>query len=234
MNLTDADRGIKDSPPAAARADFQPLTVARASPIMGGIMRGVKRIGAGAMPSGFLPILAVTASFAALSGPGALPSEAEPDPLLGRTRPAAILDITPEWQRGYEEYRPAPADLAIIRSAPAGSLLMVYFGSWCSDSRIGMPHVLKILDEAHAPHLKARYVGVDRAKREPAGRLEGVGLELVPTFVLSVDGREIGRIVETPKTTLEHDLALLIGEARMQLERHEASPGGKAASAASL
>jgi len=35
----------------------------------------------------------------------------------------------------------------------------------------------------------------------------------VPRLLLSVRGHEIGRIVETPQTTLEHDLALLIRKA---------------------
>jgi hypothetical protein len=35
----------------------------------------------------------------------------------------------------------------------------------------------------------------------------------VPELVLRVDGRPIGRIVETPVTTLEHDLALLVEQA---------------------
>lgn len=180
---------------------------------MGAVMPAVKRFGGLPDPiSGFR----LAAIAAALIGPGfsqAPASEPADHPLLGRTRPAAILDVAPEWRRGYDEYRPDPVDLEILRHAPEGSRVMVYFGSWCSDSRIAVPHFLRILDEARAPHLKARYVGVDRSKREPAARLEGVGLELVPTFVLSIDGREVGRIVETPATTLEHDLALLFRRA---------------------
>ena len=73
-----------------------------------------------------------------------------------------------------------------------------------------MPHFLKMLDEAKAPHLKVRNIAVDQSKKEAARRLEGVGLEYVPTFVLSIHGHEIGRIVETPATAIEHDLALLV------------------------
>jgi thiol-disulfide isomerase/thioredoxin len=184
---------------------------------MGAVMPAVKRFGG--LPDA-LSLVRLAAVAAALVAPGfrqAPASEPAGDPLLGRTRPAAILDVAPEWRRRYDEYRPEAADLEIIRHAPEGSLVMVYFGSWCSDSRIAVPHFLRILDEARAPHLKARYVGVDRSKKEPADRLEGVGLELVPTFVLSIDNREVGRIVETPATTLEHDLALLF--------RRAASPG---------
>src|SRR6185295_9826344 len=108
-------------------------------------------------------------SVAALSGSPAVPADAPHQLLLGRVRPAAILDIAPEWRRGRDEYRPDPADIETIRTAPGRSLVMVYFGSWCSDSVVAVPHLLKILDEARAPHLEARYVGVDRSKKEPAG-----------------------------------------------------------------
>ena len=182
---------------------------------MGAVMRGVKRVGGvpDSRPRRLRIAAAAVAALALCAGSPVPASEDTRDPLMGRTRPAAILDVAPEWREGYDAYRPDAADLEAIRHAPPGSLLMVYFGSWCSDSRIGVPHLLKILDEARAPHLKTRYVGVDRSKKKPARRLDGVGLDLVPTFVLSVDGREIGRIIETPATTLEHDLALLVGKA---------------------
>src|SRR5262245_41192161 len=65
--------------------------------------------------------------------------------ILGKTGPSAILAISPEWQRGYDEYQPAADDVDAVRHAPEGTLVMVYFGSWCGDSRRGVPHFLKIL-----------------------------------------------------------------------------------------
>jgi hypothetical protein len=189
---------------------------------MAAAMRGVKQFGgvvdSGPIPSPRLRLAAVAVALTALSDSAVVPSEPAHEPLLGRARPSTILDIAPSWRRQYDDYRPDPADLEVIRNAPDGSLVIVYFGSWCSDSVIAVPHFLKILDEARAPHLKARYVGVDRTKKEPAGRLEGVGLELVPTFVFSVHGHEIGRIVESPATTLERDLALLVRKAATRPE----------------
>jgi thiol-disulfide isomerase/thioredoxin len=134
--------------------------------------------------------------------------------LLGQVSRKEILSIAPEWQAQYDGYAPAAADVAALPPLPRGARLEVYFGSWCGDSRVGVPHLLRILDDARDARLKVRFYAVDRTKKEPAGLLEGVGLERVPTFVLSVKGHEVGRIVEAPRTTLEHDLALLIAEAR--------------------
>jgi thiol-disulfide isomerase/thioredoxin len=130
--------------------------------------------------------------------------------LTGRVKPAAILAVGPGWRQEYDAYSPAAPDLAAIAGAPRGATLEVYFGSWCVDSRVGVPHLIKILDRTGSHRLKVRYVGVDRAKKEPARLVQGAAIERVPTFVLRVKGREIGRIIETSETTLEHDLANLV------------------------
>jgi len=135
------------------------------------------------------------------------------DILLGPVHPDQILAISPAWRQQFDDYRPTREDVAALAELPRRARLDVYFGSWCGDSRQGVPHLLKILQEAPENRLKVRYVAVDRAKKEPATDVQRVSLERVPTFVLSVRGREIGRIVETPATTLEHDLAILVRRA---------------------
>jgi thiol-disulfide isomerase/thioredoxin len=151
--------------------------------------------------------------FGALLASGSpAPAGETPPILLGKTRPSAILAISPAWSAEHDAYQPVAEDLAAFALPPSGATLDVYFGSWCGDSRRGVPHFLKLLDAAPKNRIKVRYYGVDRSKKEPAGLLEGVELIKVPTFVYKVGGREVGRIVETPATTLEHDLALLFAQ----------------------
>ena len=163
-----------------------------------------------------LLVAALAGAAAAVLPGGVLPAAAQ-DLLLGKVRRGAPLSISSAWQAEYDQYAPAAEDVAVLAAAPHGTRLDVYFGSWCSDSRAGVPHLLKILDAAGTSRIKLRLYGVDESKTEPARLLEGVGLERVPTIVLSVDHREIGRIVETPATTLEHDLALLVRKAAAAL-----------------
>jgi hypothetical protein len=133
--------------------------------------------------------------------------------LLGRVRPEAILSISPEWRTNRDAYEPAEADIRAIASTPIKARLDVYFGSWCSDSRREVPRFLRILDRASPARLMVRYYGLDRTKKEPARLARRGAIERVPTFILRADGREVGRIVETPQTTLEHDLAVLVQKA---------------------
>ena len=60
-----------------------------------------------------------------------------------------------------------------------------------------------------------RYIGVGREKREPRELLEGREILYVPTLIVSRDGVEIGRIVESSPNGVETDLvALITGEAQ--------------------
>ncbi len=134
---------------------------------------------------------------------------ASDDILLGRVKPSAILAISEAWRGGHDSYEPAAEDLNLLSVPRARANLDVYFGSWCGDSRREVPRLLKILDRAAPSDLRVRFYGVDRAKKEPARLVRRARIERVPTIIVSVGGREIGRIVETPKSSLEHDLALL-------------------------
>src|SRR2546426_10468935 len=129
------------------------------------------------------------------------------DVLLGRVRPGTILSISEEWRKNHDDYEPSATDVQRIASLQVPATLDVYFGSWCSDSRREVPRFLRILDRASPARLKVRYYGIDRTKKEPERLVRRGAIERVPTFILRADGREVGRIVETPQTTLEHDLA---------------------------
>jgi len=133
--------------------------------------------------------------------------------LLGRVRPEAILSISEEWRQNRDAYRPSQTDIRRIALLQVPATLDVYFGSWCSDSRREVPRFLKILDEASPQRLKVRFFGLDRTKKEPARLVRRGAIQRVPTFILRSGGREVGRIVETPQTSLEHDLAVLIEDA---------------------
>lgn len=131
--------------------------------------------------------------------------------LRGKVRPSALPSITESWATDYDAYEPAPDDLQTLATLRGPADLDVYFGSWCGDSRRELPRLAKILDRASLPGLRVRYFALDRTKTKPARLARRGSIERVPTIVLRVEGREIGRIVESPRTTLEHDLALLVG-----------------------
>jgi thiol-disulfide isomerase/thioredoxin len=77
-----------------------------------------------------------------------------------------------------------------------------------------MAHVsafFKILDLADTPLLQPAYFGVPEAKDKRAPYTEGKDIVKLPTFIVFVDGREAGRIVETPQRSVEEDLVRILG-----------------------
>ena len=57
------------------------------------------------------------------------------------------------------------------------------------------------------------YINLDRQKKEPADLLQGLDVHSVPTFIIYSAGKELGRIVETPKVSIEQDIADLLPNA---------------------
>ena len=99
--------------------------------------------------------------------------------------------------------------------------IICVLGTWCHDSETQVPRFWKILSEAGNPNLQLFMFGTGRTDDVGAeavlvelGFDDGLRLpydvELVPTFIFSRGGREIGRIIETPETTLEQDTARIL------------------------
>ena len=88
--------------------------------------------------------------------------------------------------------------------------ILVVYGTWCSDSKREMPRFLKIMDAIGFPQDHITLIAVDRTMELPPGIKEEYGITNVPTFIVSYRGMEMGRIIESPKTTLEGDLTDLL------------------------
>ncbi|MEQ8478881.1 thioredoxin family protein [Fulvivirga sp.] len=86
--------------------------------------------------------------------------------------------------------------------------IQIFFGTWCGDSRREVPKFLRILDDAKFK--KHTIIGVSNTfedyKQSPFGEEQDLNIHRVPTFVFYKKDEEVGRIVESPVTSLEEDL----------------------------
>jgi len=84
--------------------------------------------------------------------------------------------------------------------------MLIYFGSWCSDSRREIPRFFKIIDYLNIDYDKIIITGLDRNKTAPNYQENKWNIQFVPTFIfLNKNKKEIGRIIETPIESLEQD-----------------------------
>lgn len=136
--------------------------------------------------------------------------EASKPILTGWLTPKKIFEKVPEYQSGMDSYQPGPAALDILKSYNSDVNIMVFFGTWCSDSQRDVPRFLKIMDLVQNSHLQYRLLGLDRSKRDSDGFAEKYQIELVPTFIVLQNDEEKGRIVETPMISIEQDLVEIL------------------------
>lgn len=145
----------------------------------------------------------------------ALPASAEEAPVpIGPVTREQIEAADPSWVEALVEAK-LDADAArALASVEPGAQVTIFLGTWCEDSRREVPRLWRALDEAGGPvPFEVRYIGVDRAKKQPAELVTGSDVHYVPTFIVSRGGHEVGRIVESSPRGIERDLlALLKGE----------------------
>jgi thiol-disulfide isomerase/thioredoxin len=142
---------------------------------------------------------------------GTVLSPNPPEDLVGPADREAILKHNPDWAGTAAAYQPVPEAIARLRSLGREVRIEVFFGSWCSDCAAHIPAFFKILDMVDSPLIKVGYTGLPRDREKRGPYTGGREIARVPTIIVTVDGRESGRIVETPKKTLEEDLAAILG-----------------------
>jgi len=114
----------------------------------------------------------------------------------------------------YDSVQVSPDLVQLLREADSGLDMLVFLGTWCPDSRVQVPHFLKIIDLAGIPPARVKLYGIDRSKTSPEGLANQYAISRVPTFIFLKDGHEVGRITEMPQTTMETDMLSIFAAAR--------------------
>lgn len=136
-----------------------------------------------------------------------------PSVLLGEQPRSAFEQ--PPFKHWFDSiYHGYTADAGLLKKAWTDEQVEVFMGTWCGDSRRELPHFLKIMDGMGIPPQKVRIIctksGNPGHKTSPGREEQGLYVFRVPTFIVRKNGREIGRIVESPVQSLEKDLLAII------------------------
>ncbi len=138
-------------------------------------------------------------------------------PMLYGKIDTAALDQPPfsEWFKpGLKAYNPDTETVIrlINNMAPEYDYIIV-MGTWCPDSHREVPRMIRVLDAAGVPASKITIYAVDRKLKARHTPVKNLDIHNVPTLIVSKDGKEAGRIIESPKTSVENDLLrILSGE----------------------
>lgn len=114
-----------------------------------------------------------------------------------------------DWYvKEHDEYALDQKAIGELRKAKITSYnITVFMGTWCEDSHRDFPRLMKILEEVKFPDNKLTIIAVNRKKESPSGDEGLYNIQKVPTIIVEKYGKEIGRIIEMPKTGyVERDL----------------------------
>jgi thiol-disulfide isomerase/thioredoxin len=145
--------------------------------------------------------------------------------LLGWVTPDSLCRACPEFQPIPGAYQPAERALQLLRCYGEPATVLIFFGSWCSDSKREVPKFYATFARTANKNFSTRLFGLDRSKKDAAGFAEAFGITHVPTFIFLANNRdffgnrdswreqtkgELGRITETPAISIEQDWANIL------------------------
>jgi len=110
------------------------------------------------------------------------------------------------FKKGFDDY--VPLELSKLKDDDIN--VVVFFGTWCHDSKRELPKALKIFNEIGINDENIELVAVGLDKKEPEGRATKLNLMYTPTLIFFRGSKEIGRIIEKPILSLEKDIELII------------------------
>ncbi|WP_196886019.1 thioredoxin family protein [Aureivirga sp. CE67] len=110
------------------------------------------------------------------------------------------------FNRTFDRYKTEKETMKSLNENTSDITMEIFMGTWCSDSRREVPRFYKVLDEMNYDLTNAELIMVDYEKETYDNLQKDKNIIRVPTFIIYENGKEIGRIVETPQESLEEDL----------------------------
>ena len=112
----------------------------------------------------------------------------------------------------YEETVLDEDRVAYLGTLMEGVEILGFIGTWCSDTQIELPNLMKTLNRIDFDQNKLELVGVDEDYQAPDGSNKEWNIERVPTFIFIKDNKELGRFVEFPDESLLEDMIKILKE----------------------
>ncbi len=131
--------------------------------------------------------------------------------LIGETNPDEIF-LLKDWKEIYDNYKPDEKVINKIDALNKEFEVEIYLGTWCKDSKSNVPKLIKILKAIR--RAKVRYFAILWRKAERSEIYKLKDIKRIPTIIFYSKEKEIGRIIENPKKTLEKDTFEIIKNLR--------------------
>ncbi|MDR1793554.1 MAG: thioredoxin family protein [Bacteroidales bacterium] len=84
--------------------------------------------------------------------------------------------------------------------------IVAIVGSWCGDTKEQLPILLKILSATALKDVEITYIAVNRDKKAGQKDVTEYAVERIPIFLFYANEQLLGKIVETPRQSMEKDI----------------------------
>lgn len=115
--------------------------------------------------------------------------------LLGEQDLAGMRAYSREYRDGAEAYQTSAPVLRQLQAESRPVEVRVFFGTWCPSCQQVLPRVLRVAQELEGSKVQLSFYGLPRGPGFSADpEVKKLDIDSVPTGVVFVDGREVGRI----------------------------------------
>lgn len=141
------------------------------------------------------PLAALEASADGVSFPyqGKAVTLTNRESLTGRHDAEALTEYDPAYARGAESYEPNQSLVAELEELDAPVRVQVFFNSKCGVCKQMVPRIIKLDRTLDGSKVTFDYYGAPDSYEDP--ELEKKDVHGVPTGIVYVNGKEVGRIV---------------------------------------
>jgi thiol-disulfide isomerase/thioredoxin len=131
-------------------------------------------------------------------------------PLLGLRRAEEVTAHNPEYLPRAASYTPNPQAVATLKKEQRPVTVRIFYGSWCPHCREIVPHVIKLEQQLRGAKIRFEYFGLppNFGKEQPAIQNN---IKAVPTGIVYIGGKEIGRVADNAWTSPETALVAILG-----------------------
>jgi len=111
-------------------------------------------------------------------------------------------------------FTPQAAAVEAFRKNKDSFNMVVFGGTWCSDTKSLLPKFYGLADAARYSNDRITLIGVDRSKKTIHHLSEAFNVTHVPTFIVMKNGVEVGRVVEYGKYgSIDRELGEIVSKA---------------------
>ena len=131
-----------------------------------------------------------------------------PSMAVGIINAEQLLNNYVSFSVPFQQYQLTAEQSKLVQNWPNTVTIDTYFGTWCHDSQREVPKLLKALQVNE--QIKHRLIALDGHKTDPLGLAQHEHIQFTPTFVVFINNKELGRVVERPKVNLIADIDRII------------------------